>query len=813
MLEKDLEDSEDLLDFENLVKTNSKKENKNKMNFDSLKDIEQQTEKALKELKKEQSTNKVNIKNMKPDELNLELYIDFKSEYEEYKNNILKSLLLISSNNKDYESLKVIRRVLHALKGGFNTLGLSKLGKEIHNLETLLLNYEKSNKQNELCQSLNSRMNNVFLYFEEVEYNNNLQFDEITNNNSLNNKEDDKNVINDKNQVLKNLEDTNIRVSLDEINNVINNQDTFKMYATNLISETKMIKDLVAELEENLLSLDKHIKELEHYAETNIQSNIENKNKTSFDPLLLDRFTKLQEMSRSFSENFLDLEDIKKNLLNRIKDQVSTTEKLNNLTNDSSEKLLKLRLVEFNEISKRFTETQKRVSKELNKDVEFIIKGGNALIDITLSNKIRTPIEHIIRNSIGHGIEDVSLRRKLNKPDKGTIILDVKQKANFLQIKISDDGYGLNIEKIRQKAIQNGMIQHNEKFTVDDAIHFILMPNFSTADKVTDISGRGVGMEAVQADILRLGGSFVIESVETKGMTIKINIPTTYTTTYGLICKVGKEEIIIPNNLVKEVLFFENEQFNELWENKIIDYQNKPVLFRDMKNILKIKSENDNKKQFHRIIILEDKEDLFGVYVDDIIENKEILIKNVSSNLSGIPGVVGVATLVNGKPLFVINPFICKKYEMDRRKVRVLTPDIFGEQKLISDNEFFVPLIMVVDDSALIRKTTAKFLDTHGFKHIEAKHGKEALEKLTNNKVNLILLDIEMPEMNGFDFAEIIKHNDKYKNIPIIMITSRINDIHKKKAKEIGVQEYLIKPFVHSELLKHIKHYAYIKYK
>ena len=351
MLEKDLEDSEDLLDFENLVKTNSKKENKNKINFDSLKDIEQQTEEALKELKKEQSTNKVNIKNMKPDELNLELYIDFKSEYEEYKNNILKSLLLISSNNKDYESLKVIRRVLHALKGGFNTLGLSKLGKEIHNLETLLLNYEKSNKQNELCQSLNSRMNNVFLYFEEVEYNNTLQFDEITNNNSLNNKEND-NKENDKNQVLKNLEDTNIRVSLDEINNVINNQDTFKMYATNLISETKMIKDLVDELEENLLSLDKHIKELEYYAETNIQSNIENKNKTSFDPLLLDRFTKLQEMSRSFSENFLDLEDVKKNLLNRIKDQVSTTEKLNNLTNDSSEKLLKLRLVEFNEISR-----------------------------------------------------------------------------------------------------------------------------------------------------------------------------------------------------------------------------------------------------------------------------------------------------------------------------------------------------------------------------------------------------------------------------------------------------------------------------
>lgn len=823
-----IEDEED--GFENVFKDT--KEKKSDEDF-SL---------ALKELEKIEkdltsSINSLNVKNkneekntsnayhvMKMDKVNFELYLDFKTEYLTYKEILLNQLLIISSDHNNSPALNEIRRILHALKGGFNTISLLKLGKEIHELETLLNGYESKliSDKDLICKELNSRLNEVFYYFEEVEFNPNLQFDKnlfeedkreisIQQENEKNNKEKIKDFIQKEKNVVQKMSEDNILISLEELNGIVDMQDTYKMLTTNLVSETKYIRSLIEELEENLIYLDKNIHELETYAENNIQSNFENKDRnSSFDPLLLDRFTKLQEMSRSLVENFLDAEEVKKNLLIKTKLQLQNVEKLNNLTNTTSEKLIKMRLVEFKTISKRFFETHKRVCKELNKDVDLILVGGDTLVDITLTNKIRTPIEHIIRNSIGHGIEDEKTRKELGKPKKGKIILEIKPKANFLNIDISDDGYGLNVQKIRKKAIEKGLITEKDEFTSEDAVKFILMPNFSTADKITDISGRGVGMEAVQAEVIKNGGTFAITSVEKKGMTIKISLPTSYTTTYGLVCRVGEQEVVILNNIIKEVFSFTQEEFKKIEKNTFMEYQGKQIPVRSLSNILKIKSPFEN-KMFYRVLLLEEKGELFGIHVDEIINNQEILIKNVTRNLSYIPGLVGITTLVSGKPLFVINPFACKKYELDRLKLKTLPPELFADEKYVSNNDFFVPLIMVVDDSAVIRKTTEKFLDNHGFKHISAKHGKDALEKLSHHDINLILLDIEMPEMNGFEFAEIIKQNQLYKNIPIIMITSRINEVHKQKAKSLGVKEYLIKPFVPNELLKLIKHYAYKK--
>lgn len=823
-----IEDEED--EFENVLKDT--KEKKSDEDF-SL---------ALKELEKIEkdltsSINSLNVKNkneeknpnedthlMKMDKVNFELYLDFKTEYLTYKEILLNQLLFISSDHNNLPALNEIRRILHALKGGFNTISLLKLGKEIHELETLLNGYENKliNDKDLICKELNSRLNEVFYYFEEVEFNPNLQFDKnlfeedkredlIQHENEKNNKEKIKDFIQKEKNAVQKMSEDNILISLEELNGIVDMQDTYKMLTTNLVSETKYIRSLIEELEENLIYLDKNIHELETYAENNIQSNFENKDRnSSFDPLLLDRFTKLQEMSRSLVENFLDAEEVKKNLLIKTKLQLQNVEKLNNLTNTTSEKLIKMRLVEFKTISKRFFETHKRVCKELNKDVDLILVGGDTLVDITLTNKIRTPIEHIIRNSIGHGIEDEKIRKELGKPKKGKIVLEIKPKANFLNITISDDGYGLNVQKIRKKAIEKGLITEKDEFTSEDAVKFILMPNFSTADKITDISGRGVGMEAVQAEVIKNGGTFAITSVEKKGMTIKISLPTSYTTTYGLVCRVGEQEVVILNNIIKEVFSFTQEEFKKIEKNAFMEYQGKQIPVRSLSNILKIKSPFEN-KMFYRVLLLEERGELFGIHIDEIINNQEILIKNATRNLSYIPGLVGITTLVSGKPLFVINPFACKKYELDRLKLKTLPPELFTDEKYVSNNDFFVPLIMVVDDSAVIRKTTEKFLDNHGFKHVSAKHGKDALEKLSHYDINLILLDIEMPEMNGFEFAEIIKQNQLYKNIPIIMITSRINEVHKQKAKSLGVKEYLIKPFVPNELLKLIKHYAYKK--
>lgn len=857
-------DLDDILSFEEIEKeinslleiegeivepevSNQKIETKVDVQFKEIKNKEPQ----VKNIQTSEMVKSEKVK-LKLDVIIEELFFDYKDEYQLSKEKILQNLDVLNENLDNEEALKEVRRALHALKGGFNTIGLLKVGKEIHFLETVLTPYETSNEKEIILEKLSIHLDEVFYFFDGLEIGGDCQFvaygekdelisdrnidkielNEKTSQNDVKNKlvelnsnlglahfstnKEQENIqsnqliqknenVSSKNSV-STKDDEQISLKLSDINSLVDMQDDFKAITTNLVSENEIIKELLKDLEENLIILDKNIKELDIYAETNIQSSNDKKDKAQFDPLIMDRFTKLQEMSRSITENFLDISDVKKNLQLKVKSHIQNTEKINELTSQSAERLTKLRLIEFRKISKRFEETHKKACRDLKKDVDLELRGKDVLVDITLSNKIRTPIEHILRNSISHGIEAEKDRVKAGKPKKGKVVLEVKQEAKSLVIQVSDDGYGLNVQKIRKKAIEKGMAKETDDFTVEDAVKYILMPNFSTADKITEISGRGVGMEAVQADILNLGGTFNITSEEGKGMMVKITIPTSFTTTYGLICKTGEEEVVILNSVIKEILSFNREDFEKIKKEKNLNYNGKNIDFRDLKDVLKIKHVNED-KMFYRVLILEDKETDFAVYVDDVISNKEILIKSLDLR---IPGVIGITSLSSGKPLFVFNPLEAKRFVLNKTKTKYLTKDSFSEQEVLDTNNFFIPLILIVDDSVVIRKSSEKFLDNHGFKHISAKNGKDALEKVIQ-KPDLILLDIEMPEMNGFEFTEIIKQSQDYKDIPIVMITSRINPIHKEKALSLGINEYMIKPFNPDELLKHIRKYAYDK--
>lgn len=771
------------------------------------------------------------IINQPNDTIDYELYADSQIEFLGYKESLEQHCEILINDLNNEQSYLEIKRVLHALKGFFRTIGSLKAGQEVHFLENIIKGYpdELENVKLYIVNDLIERLSNLYQFAESLSEGA-TQFipeeDEIDNNELLESVEKKKEKINhnDKHNNIEQVKDNNIDnkilAKLDDINEVFHNLDILKLINANSSSELNVIKNIVEDFEEAIKRLNVQIKNLDSYTENNIQSTRKDAKNSDFDPLLMDRFNKVHEISRSFVEIYLDLDEIKKNISNKTKEISQNVNRSIDYTNKSSEKLTKMRLVNFSSLSKRFEETIKKVSKELGKKVEFILNGAETQIDINLINKIKTPIEHILRNSIGHGIEDIEQRRKLGKNDFGTIVIDVKQEANYLSIKISDDGYGLNIAKIKKKAIEKGMAKEEDNFDVKDAIHFILMPDFSTADhNVTNISGRGIGMEAVQNDIHKLGGTFEIFSEETKGMTVNISIPTSYTTNYGLVCNVGEEKIVILNSLVKEVISLSKEDFNKIRKENKFYYEDKYIDFRELKDILKVKSNINTNKIFYRILILEEGNEKIAIYIDEILENKELFIHNVAINLSYIPGVIGVITLVDGTPLFVFNPFLSKKFELEKRKILLnendlLPTNIFnnGNVEIANvQNEILSPLIMVVDDSAVIRKVSEKFLDKHKFRHVSAKNGRDALEKLKNNKElpKVILLDIEMPEMNGFEFCEIVKQNEIFKNIPIIMITSRINKIHQEKAASLGVNNYLIKPFIEEELLKLLKKYSY----
>ena len=415
---------------------------------------------------------------------------------------------------------------------------------------------------------------------------------------------------------------------------------------------------------------------------------------------------------------------------------------------------------------------------------------------MTISNKINGILGHILRNSVSHGIESKAERKKLGKPAHGLIKITAHQDANSFYLQIVDDGHGLDLAKIKKKAIEKGLIKENDPFTDKQAVDFILMKDFSTASVVNDIAGRGVGMDVIQADVLSLGGRFEIISKEGKGMTVIIEIPTKYTTNYGLVVSSKENKFVVLDQNINEVINISHQDYLDALSAQKISYKGKDFIFVDLRQLLNLplKAIPSN----HNIFLMSEGQGrTLAVAVDEILEHKEISITSLNKSFEKMYGFVGVTTLLNGEEVFVYNPL-----QAFYRNTQILNQETIEHVDHLEH-----PLVMVVDDSPMVRKSTEKFLDKYHFRHLSAKNGEDALTKLSNASElpKVILLDIEMPIMNGFQFAEIVKSSDKYKNIPIVIISSRGNSEHMGEADKLGIEEYIVKPFIPDHLLETLK--------
>ena len=322
------------------------------------------------------------------------------------------------------------------------------------------------------------------------------------------------------------------------------------------------------------------------------------------------------------------------------------------------------------------------------------------------------------------------------------------------------------------------------------------MKDFSTASVVNDIAGRGVGMDVIQADVLSLGGRFEIISKEGKGMTVIIEIPTKYTTNYGLVVSSKENKFVVLDQNINEVINIPHQDYLDALSAQKISYKGKDFIFVDLRQLLNLplKAIPSN----HNIFLMsEGRGRTLAVAVDEILEHKEISITSLNKSFEKMYGFVGVTTLLNGEEVFVYNPL-----QAFYRNTKILNQEVIEHVDHLEH-----PVVMVVDDSPMVRKSTEKFLDKYHFRHLSAKNGEDALTKLSNASElpKVILLDIEMPIMNGFQFAEIVKSSDKYKNIPIVIISSRGNSEHMGEADKLGIEEYIVKPFIPNHLLETLK--------
>lgn len=425
------------------------------------------------------------------------------------------------------------------------------------------------------------------------------------------------------------------------------------------------------------------------------------------------------------------------------------------------------------------------IAQEKNKKIDLEIVGSETSTDKKIIEEIKTPLIHIIRNAIDHGIETPEERIALGKNEAGKIILSAAQKGNKVLIEIKDDGKGLNTEKIKEKAVQKGYLTSEEINTMTDEqiTNIIFAPGFSTGDEITNISGRGIGLDVVQSKIAQLNGKVKMVSEVNRGCCVQIELPTTMSTIKAFLVKSGKQTFAIPMETINTVLRKRPDEIIHSKDKKSIVFKDKTVHLHDLAEILNLKHPQKEKTK-EIIVILEVDNKIMALSVDKLIGDQEILHKKLSSPLYKIKNISGLTTLASGETCLILNITDIIKSGLNKKLIEV------NKNPLALTSSY---KILLVDDSITTRTLERNILQKAGYNIEVAQHPIEALEKMKSTCFDMIISDIEMPEMNGLEFLEKLKTNENYADIPVIMVSSLISEDYKKRAAELGAEKYIVK--------------------
>ena len=593
-----------------------------------------------------------------------------------------------------------------------------------------------------------------------------------------------------------------VRLQSSMLDNLVNNAGEVNIFQARLEQVGNNYSANIYELEQVVDRLRDQLRNLEIETETQILSRHahEAPDQDDFDPLELDRYSKIQQLSRSLAESVNDLLSIKDILSDQVRESEMLLAQQRRISGDLQEGLMRTRMVQFNQLVPRLQRIVRQTSRELNKDADLKVVGQNTEVDSSILNRIVAPLEHLVRNAISHGIEKAVQRENADKPKKGEIKINVIREGSEIVIVVSDDGAGLDVEKIKNKAKKLGLIDDIE-LPEREVLNLILAPGFSTAEKVSQVSGRGVGMDVVASELKQLGGSLQIDSVFGNGAEFVIRIPFTLAITQSLLIKCGNETYAVPLASVEGVVRLSAHELKQKYvENQAsYHYADRDYRLCHLGTLLDIcQPQLGGVDKMFPVLLVRSGDLRMAIHVEATLGNREIVVKPLASQLSALPVVSGATILGDGKVVLILD--VPGLIRMDSIGQLEAVPSNIEDVK--SDNE---ATVMVVDDSITIRKVTTRFLERNNYKVVTAKDGVDAVQKLQDFTPALILLDIEMPRMDGYELATHVRNNERLKNVPIIMITSRTGDKHRQRAMDIGVQEYLGKPYNESELLGYVQ--------
>ncbi len=625
-----------------------------------------------------------------------------------------------------------------------------------------------------------------------------------------------------------------VRVRADILDRLVNQAGEVSIARSKIENEVDTLRGSLSELTENLSRLRGQLREVEIQAESQIASRSQAADR-EFDPLEFDRFSRLQELTRMMTESVDDVASIQDSLVRTVTGAVSDLETQAQLTRSLQQDLMQVRMVPFASISERLYQIARQASKEMNKAVNLDIKGTSVEVDRGVLERMGGPLEHLLRNAIVHGIETRDERRIAGKNETGQLLVEIRQEGNEVVIQLSDDGKGLDLARIRERALAIGLVSKDRELTNAELESMIFQPGFSTASEVTSLAGRGVGLDVVRAEAASLGGRVNVESELGKGTRFTVHLPLTLAVTSVVLMESGGTTYAVPSVLVEQVQQNTITALTAAYNEGAIMWHGARVPLFFLSALLGDKQTVPVAQQYTPVMILRSGTDRVAIHVDEVVGNREVVVKNIGPQLARMIGVVGATVLGSGNIVLILDPVaLGHRFAQHAgtpaqhaptmphlettsspatRAISSLiepvtaTPADKGADQTVQGLRK-QKIVMVVDDSLTVRRVTQRFLQREGYQVVLAKDGVDALEKLQEVKPDVMLVDIEMPRMDGFDLIRNVRNDNRVAKTPIIMITSRTASKHRNYAMELGANEYYGKPFQEHQLLESIEEFV-----
>ncbi|NJB80145.1 Hpt domain-containing protein [Xanthomonas arboricola] len=598
-------------------------------------------------------------------------------------------------------------------------------------------------------------------------------------------------------ELLPRAQQEQVRVRADLLDRLVNHAGEVAIYRSRLEQQMGAFRGAMGELDRTNARLRDQLRRLDLETEAQIVARYQreqDQGDRTFDPLELDRFSTLQQLSRALNESAADLGGLQGVLEDLSRQYDGLLQQQSRVSSELQDGLMRARMVPFDGLVPRLRRVVRQAATDTGKQVHLLLEGTQGELDRNVLDRMVAPLEHMLRNSVAHGLEAPEQRRDAGKPEEGSIAIRLRREGSEIVLEVADDGAGLDREAIRRRGEQRGLIEPGQELSEAELDGLIFASGFSTSEQVSQLAGRGVGMDVVRNEVRQLGGSVDIHSVRGQGVTFTLRLPQTLAVTQAVFVRIGDTTFAVPVASVSGIGRISRSRY-ESGEGGY-HYAGEEYVLHDLGSLVgQAAARADGQAQVPLLLVRAG--DLrAAVAIDQVLGNREIVVKPVGLQIASVPGIYGATITGDGRVVVILDvaPLV-RRYLSQPARPAPETP---------AESQRQVPLVMVVDDSLTMRKVTSRVLERHNLDVTTARDGVEALELLQERVPDLMLLDIEMPRMDGYELATAMRADPRFKAVPIVMITSRSGEKHRQRAFEIGVQRYLGKPYQELDLMRNV---------